>query len=225
MSNFRLTPRQKAITELLGKNETVADIGCDHGILSVYLVQSGAARHVIATDISAASLHKARQLAQKEKTEMEFLVCDGFSGLADTPSAAVIAGMGGDVIARIIAHSLAKTKLVLQPMKDSAVLFRALQENEFFIEKEIIVRENNRFYEILRALPGKMAPFDFFLPRPGTLIMDKNAVAFFQHRLKVLKNAVSAAERSDSETARRRVRELTAQMQTIREVLNDAPHF
>ena len=64
-----------------------------------------------------------------------------------------------------------------------------------------------------------------FLPRPGTLIMDKNAVAFFQHRLKVLKNAVSAAERSDSETARRRVRELTAQMQTIREVLNDAPHF
>lgn len=191
----------------------------------MYLAQNGYAQHVFATDISAASLQKARRLAQKRKTELAFFVCDGFSGLPVIPSAAIISGMGGDVIARIISHPRAKTKLVLQPMKDSAVLFRALQENGFFIDKEMIVRENNRFYEVFRALPGKMAPFDFFLPRPGTLVMDKNAYAFFEHRLKVMWDAACAAERSDSEAARQRVKELNAQMQTIREVLKDAPCF
>lgn len=225
MSDFRLTPRQKAITELLGKNETVADIGCDHGILSVYLAENGYARHVFATDISAASLQKARNLAQKRKIELEFFVCDGFSGLPVIPSAAVISGIGGDGIARIIAHPRAKTKLILQPMKDSAAVFQALQENGFCIDKEIIVRENDRFYEVLRALPGKMASFDFFLPRPGTLVMDTNAYAFFQHRLKVLQNAACAAGRSDGATARRRLYELNTQIQRIQEVLKDAPDF
>lgn len=203
----------------------VADIGCDHGILSVYLVKHGLAGRVFAADISAPSLQKAKKLAQQTKTELEFFLCDGFSGLPFMPDAAVIAGIGGDVIARLIAHPQAKTKLVLQPMKDSDVLFQALQENGFCIVKEKIVREDNRFYEVIQAHPGEMAPFDFSFPRPGILVKDENARAFFEYRLRVLKKAAYAAEQSGREAACHRLAELNGQIARLQEVLKDAAYF
>ncbi len=223
MSNLQLTPRQEAIVELLEKNKTVADIGCDHGLLSVYIAQTGLAEHVYATDISANSLQKAKKLASENNIKLDFFVCDGFSGLPLTPSAAVISGLGGDVIARIIAHPRAKTKLILQPMKDSHVLFQALQKNGFFIDKEVIVKENRRFYEVIRAYPGKMEPFDFTLPPRGTLTMNKDAYAYFQHRLKILSRAAREAEKS--EKAQKRAEELNRQIQKIQEVLKNAADF
>ena len=63
--NNMLTPRMKAIASLLGSNDTVADIGCDHGKLSAYLIKNGLANKVFATDISLLSLEKAKKLKQE----------------------------------------------------------------------------------------------------------------------------------------------------------------
>lgn len=214
-----LTPRFQAIVELLGKNGTVADIGCDHGKLSVWLIKNNLAKKAFATDISKPSLEKAKKLVEKEKIQnIDFFLGDGFSVLNEKPDAAVIAGMGGDVIKNIISHKFAKTKLVLQPMKDSDILFKGLYELGFCIEKEVIVREGGRFYEIILASPGNDKPFDYNLPPMDRLFKNENAKNFLIHKIYVLKKASEGAKNT-RDTAR--FNELTNIIKTIEEVIKN----
>ena len=60
-----LRPRLSRALDMLRGSQTVADIGSDHGRLAVALLQQGAAERVIACDICAPSLEKARALCSR----------------------------------------------------------------------------------------------------------------------------------------------------------------
>ncbi len=214
-----LTPRFDAIIKLLGKNKTVADIGCDHGKLSVFLIKNQLAEKVFATDISEPSLNKAKKLVKKENVKnVSFFVGDGFSSLNDRPDAAIVAGMGGEVIKNIITHPFAKTKLVLQPMKDSDILFSGLFELGFYIEQVVIAQEGGRFYEVILASPGKDEPFNYLLPPMDRLKKDKCALEFLEHKISVLKKAALGAKNTSDST---RFKELTNMIETIEGVIKN----
>ncbi len=214
-----LTTRMITITQLLGKNKTVADIGCDHGKLSVYLIKNHMADVVYATDISAQSLEKAKKLIENENVNnVFFYIGDGFEAFEKKPDAAVIAGMGGEVIKHIISHKNARTKLVLQPMKDSDIVYKHLVENGFEIIKVQIVREGGRFYEVILAEPGKNESFNYFLPPIEKLEMNQDAYDFLVHKIKVLEKALKGAEKSSSN----RADEIRSFIETIKGVISDA---
>ena len=93
-----LRPRLNRALDMLRGSQTVADIGSDHGRLAVALLQQGAAERVIACDISAPSLEKARALCGRCGLggRMDFRVADGLGGLhPGEADALVMAGMGG----------------------------------------------------------------------------------------------------------------------------------
>ena len=218
-----LTPRMNAIVSLLGYNDTVADIGCDHGKLSAYLIKNGLANKVFATDISFLSLEKAKKLKEKEKlANIFFYLGDGFSCLDQKPECAVIAGMGGQVISDIITHPLAQTKLVLQPMKDSDILFEKLYGLGFKIEKEIIVREGGRFYEIILATLGTDEPFDYSLPKMNVLEKNEDAFLFLQHKKSVLEKALQGSNNAVSEEGKLRFNQIQEKIKLIDEVICNA---
>ena len=159
-----LRPRLEAVAELLRGSESVADVGCDHGRLSVSLLQRGAARRVIASDVSAASLEKAAAL--KERCGIgDALTLVQAQGLAHLPSCPVqalaIAGMGGCMIVDILnAHpavAKAADKLVLQPMGRAGVVREYLDVSGFRILDERIVVEDRRYYQIIAAQAGAPA--------------------------------------------------------------------
>ena len=85
---------------------TVCDVGCDHGKLSLYLVKSGKAENVIATDINKMPLQKAVDLFAEHgiSEKAQFLLTDGLQGIEDTKDIThvVICGLGGDTMAQII---------------------------------------------------------------------------------------------------------------------------
>lgn len=218
-----LTPRMKAIANLIGKNKTVADIGCDHGKLSVYLIKNNIAQTVFATDISSPSLEKAKKLAKSENIKnITFYVGNGFEPLPERPDAAVIAGMGGQVIADIITNEFAKTKLVLQPMKDTDILYKQLYSLGFYIEKEVIIRQGGRFYEIILAVPGQDKPFDYDIVPIDRLQKDENALLFLQHKVNVLTKALKGASKSDSPDGIKRYDEINNKIKLLNEVIIDA---
>lgn len=101
---IRIDERLTAIAGLV-KGGAVADVGCDHGKLGFYLVSTDRAEKVIATDISAPSLLKAKELAFNEGvTEiMETRLGDGLSPIkSQEVDTVIIAGLGGDVISEIL---------------------------------------------------------------------------------------------------------------------------
>ncbi len=214
-----LTPRMKAVAELLGKNDIVADIGCDHGKLSVYLIKNELAQKVYATDISLSSLNKAKMLKEKENIEnIELCLGDGFDAFDIMPDGAVIAGMGGEVIKHIISHKNARTKLVLQPMKDSDTVYKTLVENGFLIKEVRIIAEGGRFYEIILAEPGNNIVFDYSLPPMDKLLKDQCAYEFLLHKIKVLEKALVGAQKSKSQ----RYNEIKDMIESIKGVIYNA---
>ena len=54
--HITLDPRLSVMAELVGECESYADIGCDHGRLGAFLLQTGRVKWAQLTDVSADSL-------------------------------------------------------------------------------------------------------------------------------------------------------------------------
>lgn len=221
--NNMLSSRLLCVAELVKGSGVVADIGCDHGKLSAYLLKMNYASFVYATDISEQSLNKARKLCESEKLcDVEFVCGDGFNALDKKVDAATVAGIGGDVISQIIDSEKAPDKLVLQPMKDSDKLYEKLFELGYFVKEVRIVKENGRFYEIILALRGLDTAYDFSLPPLERIVFDETAKMYLSHKIDVLNKARNGAKKADNFLGKARLEELSAEISKIEEVLKSA---
>ena len=61
MTNVPLSSRLLACAAFVRPGERVADVGCDHGYLSLHLLQSGVAGYVYASDVREGPLGSARR--------------------------------------------------------------------------------------------------------------------------------------------------------------------
>lgn len=140
---------------------TVADIGCDHGKLALQIIHSGKAQKVIATDISAPSLNKARELFHAHSLDAcaEFRRGDGLSVINPGEiQAAIIAGMGGHLIAQMLEKPFDdECVFVLQPMQHSTALRSSLRESGYRILDELTAKEDRRVYETMLVCRGSCA--------------------------------------------------------------------
>ncbi len=175
--SLTLTPRLKAALELISYNHKerfncILDIGCDHGKLSVALIERGITEKVIASDISSASLHKAEILAQSCGYEEKLITicCNGMEGLTEFQAdCAVLLGMGGELIANILdaqvdySHSL--KRIITQPMRGEAELREYLYTHGYKIVAERIVFDAGRYYQLLAAEPGEADELPDFWPQ------------------------------------------------------------
>jgi len=125
------------VGELVPKSVIAADVGTDHGYLAVWLMQSGRAERVLATDIHAGPLNRAKQTAVEFglESEIETHLCDGlqFSG-AEQAESIVIAGMGGETMISILSAAPWTKQgrtLILQPQSKRPELEQWLHENGY----------------------------------------------------------------------------------------------
>lgn len=51
MAEVILSNRMQALTDMVTPGTVITDVGCDHGFVSVYLVQKGLSPRVIAMDV------------------------------------------------------------------------------------------------------------------------------------------------------------------------------
>ncbi len=177
-----LRPRLAAAAAFLSGAQTVADVGADHGRLAAALLQQGLARRVIASDVSADSLAKARSLAHRcgiPEDVLVFAVSDGLSHLAPGEAdALVFAGMGGELIARLLergaAIAQAAERVVMQPMGGTLALRRYLLQNGYTIADERLVFDAGRYYQIILAKPGVRQSADL----PCDALLEFGPIAF-----------------------------------------------
>ena len=108
----QLDARLRAAADWVTDSEICADIGCDHGRLGAVLLSENRCRQLLAADVSAKALAKARRrigaLGYGPRTV--FAVADGLSALQALPGGRAdtvcILGMGGDTVAGILAAEL-----------------------------------------------------------------------------------------------------------------------
>jgi len=159
---MELTERLKALAKHVIPGEPAADIGTDHAKLPIYLVSMNICPKVIATDLNEMPLNHAQSEIRKYGLlgKIELRLGDGLSPLKPGEvKSVVIAGMGGNTIARIIEgrpEIAREVRLILQPMADSYALRLKLVSRGYRIIAEEIVEEKSRLYEVVVAEAGQM---------------------------------------------------------------------
>lgn len=157
---LNLSYRLENIIKLCDSVYCIADIGCDHGYVSAELILSNKCDKVIAVDISGRSLDKAIRFCDSLNINgyISFREGDGFNAIYkhDKVKQAVIAGMGGMEIIKILENNPFKIKkFVLQPMRDVVKLREFLIKNKFKILQDYMIYEDGVFYNIIKVKKGK----------------------------------------------------------------------
>lgn len=148
--------------ELVPKGAMVADIGCDHGYVSIFLARERKCREVIAMDVNPGPLEIARHNIQQAglADRIQCRLSDGMTALqpgeVDT---LLIAGMGGLLVCRILEQCPKVfervTTLVIQAQSDLAEVRRAIWQLGFCINEEKFCQDAGKYYVAIRAVRGR----------------------------------------------------------------------
>ncbi len=155
---MKLSPRLAAVAGLVPAGVRAADIGCDHGYLSLHLTESGIAAHCIASDVREGPLSAAREnvRAAGMADRIELRLGDGLSGIApEETDCIILAGMGGDTMREILQAAPWITggghTLVLQPQSHTDTLRLWLSGQGFSVTAERVVYDRGHLYVVFRA--------------------------------------------------------------------------
>ena len=158
-----LSDRLLACCRFVRPGDRVADVGCDHGYLSIHLLQTGAASSVIASDVAEGPLQSAMRNAEKFglQDKITFFLSDGLRNIPREFDCMVCAGMGADTMMSIIHHAShwlkdPKYRLILQCQSKRPELRQWLYDEGFRINRETLAKDGKFVYSIMEVVydPG-----------------------------------------------------------------------
>lgn len=157
-----LKERLKQVENLIDVDSLI-DIGTDHGYLIIDLLNNKIISKAMAVEITKGPLDNVVTNVRNHRLsdKVEAHLSDGLTkvdkALTDHYQGISICGMGGALIAKILRDSQPKVTgktLFLQPNNGEQILRQTLVELGFTISAELVVVDNQIYYEIIKAVPG-----------------------------------------------------------------------
>ena len=202
-----ISDRLLACAKFVGRGNRVADIGCDHGYLSIYLLTNGIAKSCIASDVKEGPLQSAQRNARKfgVANKIEFYLSDGVQDIPRDFDDLVCAGMGADTMIHILESAPwlkdEKYTLILQCQSKTPMLRRYLSENGFRIYEEAVLRDGRFLYTIMEVgyRPGypKLTAGEWYFPLALLENPSADVPAYYKWVVEGLR--ISTAHQDDAE--------------------------
>ena len=158
---MKINNRLKTIGDLVPLSSYPLDIGCDHALLSIYLVKEKGIKKAVASDNKSGPLKKAKENVNfyKVKDKVELIEAEGLNSYKEGIDTITISGMGGLNINRILENNKSYLKnintIILSPNNYSIAVKRKLIKLGYYISDEKLVKENNIIYQILVFMKGR----------------------------------------------------------------------
>lgn len=230
---MELSKRLMAVAGLVKQGDRPADIGCDHGYVSIYLVKEKVCATMLAMDINKGPLLRAKENIEKEGLSpyIETRLSDGADALSEGEADTLIcAGMGGKLTIHIVKEALKRLtcikNLILQPQSEIWLVRQYLLEQQFLIVKEEMVYDDGKYYPMMRA-EKQPEPVSFVYTNEeacyGPLLLRKkhpvllDYLKWEQKTITETINQLTDCEKEDEGAFRRkkRVEELSDKLQCI----------
>lgn len=155
---MKISKRLKSLAGLITTDDKVADIGCDHALLDIYMVKNKITNKVLIGDISENALENGINNIKKYHLENKITAkCgNGLDIITDEIDTIIISGMGASTIIKILSSNKLKQikKLIIQSNNDYFLLRRFLTNNGFYISHEAVIYENGKYYINMMFLRG-----------------------------------------------------------------------
>ena len=220
-----LSIRLQQVLKYISSDDYVADIGCDHGYLTIAAIEKGV-KFVQLIDNKEGPLKVAKKnLQQFENIALVIYThADGLSNLNHLINVACICGMGGDLIYHIIENSLAKAQnldfLILQANSKVEFLRENLANLKFEIMDEQIVYDKKKYYQIMQVKYNpQMLPLSKKQILFGPILLEKRNQIFLDYLYNKLitMNAIIENKTISSDN----LSQLKEKKEMIEEVLNE----
>ena len=134
--HLELTPRLRQIAAWVRQGAHLADVGTDHAYLPVWLTLQGRVASAIASDLRRGPLDRAQETGRRYGVgdRITFRLGNGLAAVApEECDTIVIAGMGGENIAQILAGAPwtadGRHTLLLQPQSRAEALRRFILDD------------------------------------------------------------------------------------------------
>ena len=225
--HLELTPRLGQIAAWIRPGAHLADVGTDHAYLPVWLTLQGRVASAIASDLRLGPLDRARQTGRRYGVEgrITYRLGNGLAAVRpEECDTIVIAGMGGENIAQILARAPWTADgghtLLLQPQSRAEVLRAFLAEHGYAIRREALVRDRGFLYPVMEAGAGEMHLTLGQQWGGADLLYDPLWDRYLIEKIIQLQAAVSGSNRAASPEARTRgdhARDILTELLQMRE--------
>lgn len=155
--NIPLSARLRVCAGFVASGDRVADIGCDHGYLGIYLLTHGIASAVIASDVNEGPLQSALRNAEKYGVadKIRFYLSDGACNIPRDFDTLVCAGMGADTMIHILEQApwlkSSQYRLILQCQSKTPMLRQFLSEQGWRITEESALKDGRFLYTVMEV--------------------------------------------------------------------------
>lgn len=221
---MQISVRLRAVASMVTEGNRVADVGCDHGYVPIYLIRNGKTPSAIAMDVNSGPLLRAREHIESNclSQYIETRLSDGLDALgkgeADT---VILAGMGGPLMERILRRGEEVledvSELILQPQSELAKFRRFLSKNGYRIADENMILEDGKYYPMIRAVHGENYELDEAQARFGPALLAKKDPVLIQFLEREARIKAGIADRLGTEEAKRRRQEILDDLSVIKE--------
>ncbi len=158
---IKISTRLKQVADFVEDNSNIVDIGCDHGLTDIYIMQNKKNVSIIASDINPIALNHAITNIKKYHLEEKIAttVSDGLNQIDTTKlNTIIISGMGAHTIVGILQMNKNKLKtidtLIIQSNNDLDFLREKITKLNYYIEDEALVKEKKFIYTVIKFKKG-----------------------------------------------------------------------
>lgn len=162
MTNLKLSNRLLKIASLVKNHDVIIDVGCDHALLDIYLTKNKIVKKAIATDITNGAINMAlKNVSYYDSLNVDVRLGDGLDTLKkeDKVSLIIMSGLGNQKIVSILNNNKEKicnvNELIIQSNTGYYELRKEVVKLGYFIEDEVLIKENNIIYVIIKFKKGK----------------------------------------------------------------------
>lgn len=230
---MELSKRMYAVASLVTTGNRIADIGTDHAYIPIFLIQEQRIPSAIAMDVNEGPLMRAEEHIREYALEdrIETRLSDGFRKLkVGEADSAIIAGMGGNLVMRILKEhwniTCSLKECVLQPQSEIAKVRAFLLEEGFLFIEEDMVLDDEKYYPMMKVVPlsqkRNTESWTETQLRFGKLLLEKQHPVLYQYlqrEERIHRQILKSLESKDGERIEQRKKELEEELLHIREGL------
>ena len=202
-----ISDRLRSCAAFVHPGDRLADVGCDHGYLSIHLLRENIIPSAIASDVREQPLLSALRNAEKYgvRDRMEFYLSDGVRSIPRDFDCMVCAGMGGDTMVSILEAApwlkSNRYRLILQCQSKTPMLRRYLSDKGFAIAKEAVLRDGRFLYTVMEVLwqpeASKLTDAQCYFPPVLWKTVTPEVTAYYQWVVEGLR--IATAHQNDTQ--------------------------
>lgn len=155
---IKLSERLLSVANFIDIDDALVDVGCDHGYLSIYLMQNKLCQKVIATDINQNALNNAIYNIKRNNLNIETILSDGLEKVnLNNINTLVITGMGTATILHILKSADLNNikKIIIQSNNDYTLLRENMNKLGYYLIDDDEVFDKNIWYVTMKFVKSE----------------------------------------------------------------------